>query len=172
MRGIHAVAAVFALLVAFAASARADDDPEADRNPWKADGWYGADSFDLGKFQSCTFQVDFPPHSNFSIQRFPGNALSQLWLTDEAPGIDWDNLNSAVTLSVGGAARTYKLDQNFRNWLDFTPEAGFLDKVAAGGTLSLRLSNGKTYSVTMPPAPTALANYRKCMARYRLPGKD
>jgi hypothetical protein len=138
------------------------------RNRWQADGWSGYDLFSNNRLFACDAVHDFGPHVSLRIERIAGRPASELILWDANGDIDFTTIadvGTIVTVSLGGTQREYKVKDAYSMILMVVPQPEIIELLAAGGSFSVKLPNGKMYSTKLPSAATAMAHYRTCLER-------
>ena len=166
---MRALGSLLALLLAvLSAGASAADEY---RNRWEVEGWYGYDLFTNGVYQACNAVYEFGPSLAFRLTRIPELPASSFELWDSTVGVDLSaiaDLGASVTVTVGSTQRVYKVHDSASMFVEIIPQPDIVELLAAGGPASFKLPNGKVYSFRLPPAPTAMANYKKCMESNRV----
>ena len=159
------VRTLFAFLIAVASGVPALAADEY-RSQWKVEGWSGYDLFTNGRHFACDAVHDFGLHLSIRLERIAGRPASELILWDSNGEVDFATIadvGTSVTLALGGVQHSYKVKDSYSMILVIVPEPGIMELLAAGGPMSFKLPNGKTYSAKLPRAAAAMANYRKCL---------
>ena len=158
--------AALACLVSASAPAGAQNGAE----DWNLPPWKGESASIRGQVISCiAIYADYAGDMDydFYISRERIRPTATIQFTDSDSGDNaFQGLNGqSVTLSVGPSFRaSLKILRTELHSFQFEAPAAVIDAFAAGGAFVLQLPKGKPYSLKLPPAAAAMANFKKCIA--------
>jgi hypothetical protein len=166
-----AMVGILAGLLVLAGSATAQN---TDTDKWEIGAWSGETTHARGQFFACSAMFfDTRQDNSFTVrhyQRSYGDRSASplyIYFTDDDSddkGFAWLQ-GGSVTMSVGASFRaSLKIVQALVHSFEFEAPTAALDAFAAGGPWSLQLPTGKPYTMKLPPAAEAMANFRKCLA--------
>jgi hypothetical protein len=168
---MRAIGVLWAVLMAASLSEAAWAEV-SQRDHWKADGWYGYTDFDNDGFLGCSAWFDKEKKTAVLLDRSRSAKGSMLSLYDENDGVDLRKVadeGAHVIVTIGSTQREYEVVDAYSMFMGVNPQPDILQLLAAGGTFSLKLPNGKVvYTNRLPAAPAAMANYRKCLESHQL----
>ncbi len=166
-----------ALVACVAGAAGAANAQLDNKEKWEIGPWSGETSYSRGTFLSCSASYSDEKadidHA-FSLRHYRKNmgdrSASPLYIYFTDDGKDDDDTfgwldGKTVTFSIGPSLHASgKVVQGLSASFEFEAPSGAIDALAAGGSFVLQLPKGKPYNLKLPPAASAMANFRKCLA--------
>ena len=145
-----------------------------DRDKWEIGPWSGQTDMARGAFFSCSAMFfDTKQDNSFTLRHYMASYRARsasplyIYFTDDDSddsGFAWLE-GKTVSMSVGAFhGPSLKIVQALIHSFEFEAPTSAVDALAAGGPWSLQLPKGKPYTLTLPAAGPALANFKKCLA--------